>query len=65
MLGYSLVGIVEEMGARSPSSQPGDLVHAGAPMREEAVLDLDAAARATYPLIRLPGGDPPPWAGCS
>ena len=62
MLGYSLVGVVEEVGEAVTELAPGDLVHAGLPHAEEAVLDLDAAARATYPLIRLPGGEPPPWA---
>jgi 2-desacetyl-2-hydroxyethyl bacteriochlorophyllide A dehydrogenase len=62
MLGYSLVGVVEEVGEAVTELAPGDLVHAGAPHGEEAVLDLNASARATYPLVRLPGGDPPPWA---
>jgi 2-desacetyl-2-hydroxyethyl bacteriochlorophyllide A dehydrogenase len=62
MLGYSLVGVVEEVGDAVTELEPGDLVHAGAPHGEQAVLDLDAAGRATYPLIRLPPGDPPPWA---
>jgi 2-desacetyl-2-hydroxyethyl bacteriochlorophyllide A dehydrogenase len=62
MLGYSLVGVVVEVGVAVTELNPGDLVHAGAPHGEEAVVDLDAAARATYPLIRLPPGEPPPWA---
>jgi threonine dehydrogenase-like Zn-dependent dehydrogenase len=62
MLGYSLVGVVEDVGDAVTELKPGDLVHAGAPHGEEAVLDLDAAARTTYPLIRLPPGEPPPWA---
>ena len=37
---------------------PGDLVHVGAPHREEAVLDLDVAAASTYPPVRLPEDGP-------
>ena len=62
LLGYSLVGVVEAVGAEVTELAPGDLVHAGVPHREQAVVDLDAAARATYPLIRLPATEPPPWA---
>jgi threonine dehydrogenase-like Zn-dependent dehydrogenase len=61
-LGYSLVGVVEEVGDGVTELVPGDLVHAGVPHREEAVVDLDASARSTYPLIRLPAGEPPQWA---
>jgi 2-desacetyl-2-hydroxyethyl bacteriochlorophyllide A dehydrogenase len=74
LLGYSLVGVVEEVGDAVEELAPGDLVHAGVPHREEAVVDLDGAARATYPLIRLPASgtsredrsgrrcEPPGWA---
>ena len=61
-LGYSLVGVVEEVGDAVTELAPGDRVHAGVPHREDALVDLDAAARSTYPLVRLPAGDPPPWA---
>jgi 2-desacetyl-2-hydroxyethyl bacteriochlorophyllide A dehydrogenase len=57
-LGYELVGTVEEAGADVHELQPGDLVHIGAPHRDEAVLDLDAAAASTYPPVRLPGDAP-------
>jgi threonine dehydrogenase-like Zn-dependent dehydrogenase len=57
-LGYELVGTVEEVGADVQELQPGDLVHVGAPHRDEAVLDLDAAAAATYPPVLLPAGAP-------
>jgi 2-desacetyl-2-hydroxyethyl bacteriochlorophyllide A dehydrogenase len=60
MLGYSLVGVVEEVGAAVTELEPGDLVHAGAPHGEEAVVDLDA--QSTYPLVRLPAVEPPQWA---
>jgi 2-desacetyl-2-hydroxyethyl bacteriochlorophyllide A dehydrogenase len=58
MLGYELVGTVAETGADVHEVKPGDLVHVGAPHREEAVLDLDAAAATTYPPVKLPGGAP-------
>jgi 2-desacetyl-2-hydroxyethyl bacteriochlorophyllide A dehydrogenase len=54
VLGYELVGTVEETGSEIDELSPGDLVHAGVPHREEAVLDFDAVQRATYPLVRLP-----------
>lgn len=57
-LGYELVGVVAETGAEVDELSAGDLVHAGVPHREEAVLDLDAALNATYPLVRLPAGMP-------
>lgn len=57
-LGYELVGTVDEVGAEVRELQPGDLVHVGAPHREEAVLDLDVAAAASYPPILLPAGGP-------
>ena len=62
MLGYSLVGVVDAVGDAVAELSPGDLVHAGVSHREDTVVDLDSAARSTYPLIRLPAGDPPPWA---
>jgi 2-desacetyl-2-hydroxyethyl bacteriochlorophyllide A dehydrogenase len=61
MLGYSLIGVVDEVGESVHELAPGDLVHAGVPHGEEAVVDLDATRRATYPLIRLPDGEPAPW----
>jgi threonine dehydrogenase-like Zn-dependent dehydrogenase len=60
MLGYSLVGVVEEVGDAVIEFEPGDLVHAGAPHGEQAVVDLDA--HTTYPLVRLPVQQPPQWA---
>jgi 2-desacetyl-2-hydroxyethyl bacteriochlorophyllide A dehydrogenase len=57
-LGYELVGTVEETGGDVHELQPGDLVHIGAPHRDEAVLDLDAAAVSTYPPVRLPEDAP-------
>lgn len=56
MLGYELVGTVDEVGAEVRELQPGDLVHVGAPHRDEAVLDLDVAAASTYPPVLLPAG---------
>jgi 2-desacetyl-2-hydroxyethyl bacteriochlorophyllide A dehydrogenase len=58
-LGYELVGVVEEAGEAVEEVGVGDLVHAGMPHRETAVLDVDASLRAAYPLIRLPPGAPP------
>ena len=55
-LGYELVGTVDEIGAEVRELQPGDLVHVGAPHRDEAVLDLDVAAASTYPPVLLPAG---------
>jgi threonine dehydrogenase-like Zn-dependent dehydrogenase len=55
-LGYELVGTVGEIGAEVRELQPGDLVHVGAPHRDEAVLDLDVAAASTYPPVLLPAG---------
>jgi 2-desacetyl-2-hydroxyethyl bacteriochlorophyllide A dehydrogenase len=57
-LGYELVGAVAETGADVDELRPGDLVHVGAPHRDEAVLDLDAAAATTYPPVKLPAGAP-------
>ena len=61
-LGYEMVGVVAEVGSEVAEPSVGDLVHAGVPHGDEAVLDVDVAAGATYPLVRLPAGDPPPWA---
>ena len=58
VLGYELVGTVDEVGAEVRELQPGDLVHVGAPHRDEAVLDLDMAAASTYPPVLLPAGGP-------
>ena len=58
-LGYEMVGVVEEIGSEVGELGVGDLVHAGTPHREETVLDVDAAAKASYPLVRLPAGEPP------
>jgi 2-desacetyl-2-hydroxyethyl bacteriochlorophyllide A dehydrogenase len=57
-LGYELVGTVDETGADVHELHTGDLVHVGAPHRDEAILDLDAAAAATYPPVRLPADAP-------
>jgi 2-desacetyl-2-hydroxyethyl bacteriochlorophyllide A dehydrogenase len=57
-LGYELVGTVAETGHAVDELRTGDLVHIGAPHRDEAVLDLDAAGAATYPPVRLPAGGP-------
>jgi 2-desacetyl-2-hydroxyethyl bacteriochlorophyllide A dehydrogenase len=57
-LGYELVGRVAEAGAAVHELRPGDLVHVGAPHRDEATLDLDAAAASTYPPVRLPEDAP-------
>ena len=61
-LGYEMVGRVENVGRDVGEFRPGDLVHAGAPHGETAVLDLDAQARASYPIVKLPAAEPPPWA---
>ncbi len=61
-LGYEMVGRVEAVGDAVRELRPGDLVHAGAPHGETAVLDLDAQARASYPIVKLPTAEPPPWA---
>jgi len=58
-LGYELIGMVDEVGDGVGELQGGELVHAGTPHREGPVLDLDAALRATYPLVTLPPGAPP------
>jgi 2-desacetyl-2-hydroxyethyl bacteriochlorophyllide A dehydrogenase len=57
-LGYELIGSVEEVGEAVDDLRVGDVVHAGVPHREQAVLDVDAAAAVTYPLVRLPAGAP-------
>jgi len=57
-LGYELVGRVDEAGPAVQELAPGDLVHIGAPHREEATLDLDVAATSTYPPVRLPEDAP-------
>jgi 2-desacetyl-2-hydroxyethyl bacteriochlorophyllide A dehydrogenase len=59
VLGYELVGVVDATGPEVDEVHVGDLVHAGAPHAEETVLDVDAAARSTYPLVRLPAVGPP------
>jgi 2-desacetyl-2-hydroxyethyl bacteriochlorophyllide A dehydrogenase len=56
-LGYELVGRIEEIGEQVAEFQPGDLVHAGASHAEEAVVDVDATAGTTYPLVSLPERD--------
>jgi 2-desacetyl-2-hydroxyethyl bacteriochlorophyllide A dehydrogenase len=58
MLGYELVGTVEEVGQQVGELRPGDRVHVGVPHRDEAVVDLDAAAAATYPPVRIPDDVP-------
>jgi threonine dehydrogenase-like Zn-dependent dehydrogenase len=49
-----MVARVDEVGADVDDVEPGDLVHAGVPHREAPTLDVDASARSTYPLVRLP-----------
>ena len=61
-LGYEMVGRIDEVGRRVHELRPGDLVHAGAPHGEMAVLDLDAQSRASYPIVKLPADEPPAWA---
>jgi 2-desacetyl-2-hydroxyethyl bacteriochlorophyllide A dehydrogenase len=58
-MGYEMLGVVEDVRSTVNHLKPGDLVHAGTPHREEAVLNLDTEAEATYPLIRLPAAMPP------
>jgi 2-desacetyl-2-hydroxyethyl bacteriochlorophyllide A dehydrogenase len=61
-LGYEMVGRVEAVGEKVTELEVGELVHAGTPHREDVVIDLDLAARATYPLVKLPeGGAPERW----
>jgi 2-desacetyl-2-hydroxyethyl bacteriochlorophyllide A dehydrogenase len=60
MLGYSLVGVVDEVGDAVTEVSPGDVVHAGTPHGEEAIVNLDAPS--AYPIVRLPPGEPPRWA---
>jgi 2-desacetyl-2-hydroxyethyl bacteriochlorophyllide A dehydrogenase len=57
-LGYELVGRVDEVGDEVHELEMGDLVHVGTPHREEVLVDLDAAARSTYPPVRLPPDQP-------
>jgi 2-desacetyl-2-hydroxyethyl bacteriochlorophyllide A dehydrogenase len=57
-LGYELVGTIAETGADVTELRVGDVVHVGAPHREEAVLDLDSAAGATYPPVAVPADGP-------
>lgn len=58
-LGYETVGVIEEVGSGVRELSVGDLVHTGTPHGEETVLDVDAAAQASYPLVRLPAGHAP------
>jgi 2-desacetyl-2-hydroxyethyl bacteriochlorophyllide A dehydrogenase len=58
MLGYELVGTVAEAGEDVDEFAIGNLVHVGAPHRDEAVIDLDVAASSTYPPVRLPDDAP-------
>jgi threonine dehydrogenase-like Zn-dependent dehydrogenase len=58
-LGYELVAEVAETGDGVTGLAPGDVVHAGAPHGEEAVLDVETARSATYPLAPLPPELPP------
>ena len=53
-LGYELVAEVSEVAGDVDGLAVGDVVHAGAPHGEEAVLDVAAARAATYPLAPLP-----------
>jgi 2-desacetyl-2-hydroxyethyl bacteriochlorophyllide A dehydrogenase len=57
-LGYELVGRVEETGEAVHELEVGDLVHVGTPHREEVLVDLDVAARSTYPPVCLPADQP-------
>ena len=58
-LGYELVGTVERDRRRCRRARaPGTSSTSGAPHRDEAILDLDAAAASTYPPVRLPGDAP-------
>ena len=58
-------GVVAEVGDDVDELSAGDLVHAGVPHREEAVLDLDVALHATYPLVAAAGRASRGSAGCS
>jgi 2-desacetyl-2-hydroxyethyl bacteriochlorophyllide A dehydrogenase len=58
-LGYELVAEVTEVAGDVDGLAVGDVVHAGAPHGEEAVLDVAAAREATYPLVKLPAGIAP------
>jgi threonine dehydrogenase-like Zn-dependent dehydrogenase len=53
-LGYELIAEVAEVADGVNGLRVGDVVHAGAPHGEEAVLDVAAARASTYPLIALP-----------
>jgi threonine dehydrogenase-like Zn-dependent dehydrogenase len=57
-LGYELIAEVTEVGGEVTGLAAGDIVHAGAPHGEEAVMDVAAARAATYPLVTLPPGMP-------
>jgi threonine dehydrogenase-like Zn-dependent dehydrogenase len=57
-LGYEMVAEVAEVADGVAGFAPGDIVHAGAPHGEEAILDVSAARTATYPLVKLPPGLP-------
>jgi NADPH:quinone reductase-like Zn-dependent oxidoreductase len=58
-LGYEVVADVVEVAPDVTEVKMGDLVHTGTPYQEETVLDVAASLAATYPLVRLPTGEPP------
>jgi 2-desacetyl-2-hydroxyethyl bacteriochlorophyllide A dehydrogenase len=53
-LGYEMVGRIDEVGDEVTEFSPGQLVHAGASHGEQVVIDVDATATTTYPLVALP-----------